>query len=142
MTDPSGLYLGSCHCQAIGFELQTRLPTSVWSVRACQCGFCRSHAARTTSDPAGAVRFVVTEPSQLSRYRFGLRSADFLVCRTCGVYIATVMSSPRGTFATLNVNTIQPSVQVSLAEPKSYEAESLEQRIARREELWTPVIGS
>jgi hypothetical protein len=142
MTDPSGAYLGSCHCQAIGFELQTRLPTSAWSVRACQCRFCRSHAARYTSDPAGAVRFVLAEPAQLSRYRFGLHSADFFVCRTCGVFIASVMSSPRGSFATLNVNTIQPSVDVSLAEPKSYEAEALEERIARREGLWTPVIGS
>ena len=142
MTDPPRLYLGACHCQAIGFELQTGLPTSAWSVRACQCRFCRSHAARTTSEPAGAVRFVLVQPSQLSRYRFGLRSADFFVCRTCGVYVASVMTSPRGTFATLNVNAIQPSVEVSLAEPKSYEAETLEERIARRERLWTPVMES
>src|SRR2546422_3634073 len=44
------------------------------------CSFCRKHGARTTSDPSGRVVITVRHPGQLLRYRFGLETADFLVC--------------------------------------------------------------
>ena len=75
----------------------------------------------------------------MQRYRFALRTADFLVCRTCGVYLAAVLTSPRGQFATLYVNTIRGAFVVE-AEPTSYDGESSEQRLARRERQWTPVV--
>jgi hypothetical protein len=109
-------------------------------VRACQCSFCRSHGARTTSDPQGTVRFVIADLSKLNRYRFGLRSADFFVCRDCGVYVATVVTSARGQFGTLNVNVLQPPVDVPVAAAMSYESESADEKRARRERLWTPVV--
>ena len=71
-----------------------------WPVRACQCRFCRSHGAHTTSDPGGSIAFQIADPGKLNRYRFGSRSADFLICRECGVYVAAVMTSRRGQFAT------------------------------------------
>ena len=67
---------------------------------------CRRHAARTTSDPAGRVFFRIREETALVRYRFGLRTADFLVCRNCGVLLGAVLTSPRGQFATLNVRAL------------------------------------
>jgi hypothetical protein len=39
MTD--GAYTGSCHCDAIGFHYVTSRDPSEWSVRVCQCRFCR-----------------------------------------------------------------------------------------------------
>src|SRR4029077_2060580 len=81
-------------------------PPAVWQIRACQCRFCRRHAARTTSDPAGRVSFRIREEAALARYRFGLRTADFLVCRNCGVYVGAVLTSSRGQFATLNINAL------------------------------------
>ena len=101
-----------------------------------------SHGARTTTDPSGSVTFQIADASKLQRYRFGLRSADFLICRDCGVYVAAVLTSPQGQFATLNINTIRAALEVPAAVPISYEEESLEQKQARRELRWTPVAGA
>jgi hypothetical protein len=140
MSAVSNVFAGSCHCGAIGFTFRASEPPDRWQVRACQCSFCRGHGARTTSDPAGAVSFRIDDESQLHRYRFGLRSADFLVCRTCGVYIASVMSSSRGRFATVNINALRAPIDVADAVPMKYDDESLEQKQRRREERWTPVV--
>ena len=133
---------GSCHCGAIGFTLRTPQPPRQWQVRACQCSFCRSHGARTFADPGGSVAFALTAASKLNRYRFGLQTADFLVCRTCGVYVASVLTSPRGQFATVNINTLREPVNTPDPQPVSYEGESIEQRQARRERRWMPVEGA
>ncbi len=133
---------GSCHCGAIGFTLRTAQPPELWIVRACQCGFCRSHGARTFADPGGWVSFAVQDSSKLNRYRFGLKTADFLVCSACGVYLASVLTSPHGQFATVNINTLCEPVMVADAQPVSYEGESIEERQARRERRWTPVEGA
>jgi hypothetical protein len=112
-------------------------------VRACQCSFCRAHAARCTSDPNGSVRFHLAKPEALVRYRFALRTAEFLVCGICGVYLAAVLRSERGTFATVNLNALTRTVpDLPPAEPVSYESEAGEQRVARRESRWTPVSGA
>lgn len=137
---PVCVFEGSCHCGAIRFELRTSRPPEQWAVRACQCSFCRGHGARTTSDPAGTVRFSIPDSSKVNRYRFGLRCADFLVCRECGIYIAAVLTSARGQFATLNVNVLSPPIDVPNPTAMSYEAESAEQKLARREQNWTPVV--
>jgi hypothetical protein len=135
-------YEGRCHCGSIGFTFRTSRPPEQWLVRSCQCSFCRSHGARTTSDPEGSVLFEIAEASKLQRYRFGTRSTDFLICRVCGVYLGALLSSNQGQFATLNVNTIQAALPVPAPVPVSYDAESLEQRQSRREARWTPVTGA
>ncbi|HVY05416.1 MAG TPA: hypothetical protein VHB46_05520 [Burkholderiales bacterium] len=77
--------MGRCHCGAVGFELRMPAPPSRWTVRACQCRFCRTHGARTTSDPGGSVGFSIADEARLNRYRFASRSADFLVCTAPGL---------------------------------------------------------
>ena len=132
------LYRGACHCEAIGFAYETALAPEAWTVRACGCRFCRAHAAATTSDPAGALELIVRDPAQLNRYRFGLATADFWVCRACGVYLAAVTAEPQfgiiNTHALLDRGLALPSPQT-----RSYDGETAEQRIARRHERWTPV---
>lgn len=133
------MFEGRCHCGALGFIFRTSQPPAQWAVRACQCSFCRGHGARTVSDPAGSVTFRIAEPSKLRRYRFGTRSSESLVCGVCGVYVAALLTSGNGQFATLNINTIQAPLDVPEALPVSYEGESSEQRRSRREQRWTPV---
>lgn len=133
------IFEGRCHCGAVGFTLRTSHEPAQWAVRACQCGFCRSHGARTTADPNGSVTFRITDPSKLNRYRFGTRSTDFLVCSECGTYVAALLTSSRGQFATLNINTIQVPLDAPEPQLVSYDGESIEQRQARREQRWTPV---
>ena len=133
------LFEGRCQCGAIGFELRSTRAPSAWAIRACQCRFCRGHGARTTSDPEGSVRFSIADPAKLNSYRFASHSAEFLLCRDCGTYIAAVIDTPRGRFATLNVNVLVPALDVPAATPVTYDAETPVQKRARRERNWTPV---
>ena len=133
---------GGCHCAALGFSLQTALPVPRWSVRACQCGFCRAHAARTTSDPSGRLAFRVNEGAALRRYRFGLMTADFLLCRRCGVYLGAQIETARGAFGIINTRSLLPvPAGLPAAATADYGAESTSDRVARREQRWTPLAG-
>ncbi len=133
---------GACHCGAIAYTYVTALPVRRWPVRVCQCGFCRGHGARHTSDPLGELKFRFERPEFLRRYRFALRTADFLVCKECGTYVAAVLLSGRGAQAALNVNTLrEPPAGLQPGKPVSHEGESGEMRRARRVQTWTPVVG-
>src|SRR5579862_807930 len=131
---------GSCHCGALGFRFATALAVARWSVRACQCGFCRAHGALTTSDPAGWLAFHIHSAPTLQRYRFGLKTADFLLCKRCGVYLGAQIETARGAFGIVNVRAI---VSSSLALPAptaaDYGEENVPARIDRREQRWTPL---
>lgn len=137
----SGRYQGGCHCGAVQWTFTTRRAPSDWDVRACQCAFCRMHQTRCTSDPAGTVKISVADAGALERYRFGLETADFLLCRRCGVYIGAVVEVDRGAFATLNINTMStPAEGVANAVTIDYESEDASARIERRTSRWTPVV--
>jgi hypothetical protein len=132
---------GACHCGNLELTFETGRPPGELTVRACGCSFCRRHGVRTVSDPRGRIEFVVYDPSQLSRYRFGLGIAEFLVCRTCGVYVGALMAEAGSAYATANVNTLEtPEVFGTVAVPVSYDRESAAGRQARRRARWTPAI--
>src|ERR1700729_4182153 len=99
---------GGCHCGTLGFVFQTALPATEWAVRACQCRFCRLHGALTTSDSGGRLTFTVGDVDLLESYRFGLRTADFLVCRRCGVYMGAQIETTHGAFGIVNVLSMTP----------------------------------
>ena len=122
---------GRCHCGNISWELQTEVAEP--PLRACQCSFCRMHAVQSISDPAGRLLFEVVDESLLSRYRFGLATADFLVCRRCGAYAGAFMSG----VAIANARLLETPLSRE-ASPVSYEGETAGQRIARRRKRWTP----
>lgn len=133
-------YEGRCHCGAIGFVYRTALPGERWSIRACQCTFCRAHDALSTSDPQGELDYQVREPDMLQRYRFGGRTADFLICRRCGVYIGAQMQAGGRAWGVLNVRALgQPPPTLPTAVAMSYDGESAVERQGRRERRWTPV---
>jgi hypothetical protein len=135
-------YEGACHCGAIEFTFETRLAPGSWALRRCQCSFCRGHGALSCSDPKGTVRFRYIQPDRLRRYRFGLRTADFLICRECGMYLGAVMMTGAGAVAIVNVHTLrEPPRRLGKSKKVDYKNESLEQRRVRRRGLWTPVFG-
>lgn len=135
-------YLARCHCGALTARYRTALEPSAWSVRACQCSFCRSHGALTTSDPAGLLVFRSGDAARVSRYRFGGRTAEFLICRECGVYVGVQMETDKGRFGVLNVLTLRPLLMdLEVAVPMDYGVETAEVRRLRRETRWTPVAA-
>jgi hypothetical protein len=128
----------------VRWELETALPLAQWSVRACQCSFCRLHGGLSTSDPRGRVRFHFERPELLVRYRFGTRSADFLVCGRCGVYVGAALQESDGAWAIVNARTLDGDAASSLPapQPMSYDGETPQARSARRRARWTPLSRS
>jgi hypothetical protein len=135
-------YLARCHCGTLQARYRTMLPPSAWSMRACQCSFCRRHAALTTSDAGGLITYECMDPQLLQRYQFGSRSAEFLICRACGVYLGAQMTSGGQRFGILNALTLTPAPpDLPRAELMDYGDETAEFRRRRREGRWTPVAS-
>lgn len=135
-------YEGSCYCGAIGFRYSPSVPPGDWSIRACQCRFCTAHDALSTSDPKGALEFFANEPDHLQRFRFALKTADFLLCRECGVYIGAVIETPNGIFGIINTHALNETPDdIAEVGAISYEGEDSSGRVSRREERWTPVTA-
>lgn len=132
---------GRCHCGNVELAFETGLPIDQLPVRACSCSFCRSHGARCTSDPRGRVRITARDPERLIRYRFGLRTADFLVCGTCGVYVAALLTEGGSAYATVNLNALDALRGLErTAVEVTYDAETEAERKARRKASWTPAV--
>jgi len=124
---------GSCHCGAQKIAFDTDRPLAP---RACQCGFCRRHGARTVTDPGGTA--VLELDPQARLYRFATRSADYVLCGRCGVYLGAVTAIDGGVFATLNLNTFDDPRPDLDAAPVSYEGEAVDEKSERRRRAWTP----
>jgi hypothetical protein len=133
---------GGCHCGALHVRFTPSGPLSSLAVRSCACSFCTKHGARMTTDPAGQLEIEVRDPSRLVRYRFAMSTADFLVCSGCGMYVAAVLTEGERSWATLNVNLIDPPAddRFTAATSGDYAAEDRQARIARRKARWTPTV--
>lgn len=141
MATPLERFEGACHCHALGFVYHTAVPVARWTVRACQCTFCRAHGALTTSDPAGRLEFVLREPAHVNRYRFGLKTADFMVCARCGAYVGARIETERGAYGIINTRTLSPMpAELPAPAPMSYDGEDVSGRAQRREARWTPCV--
>lgn len=130
-------FSGHCHCRNILVKFETTTPEEL-SVRACTCSFCIRHGAHSTTDPEGRVQIIVRDSTKLNRYRFGLNTADFLVCRECGVYVGAIYTEGDKSYATINVNNLEALAAFGQPQPVSYEHETETERRARRKTKWTP----
>ncbi|MGD9980601.1 MAG: aldehyde-activating protein [Hyphomonadaceae bacterium] len=129
------IYRGACHCGVVSAEYETNAPVRL---RQDDCGFCSSRGVKSASDSKGRLELTATKP--LSRYRFGHKTADFLICPDCGTYVATHMESERGPIGVINVVGLNIKDLKHLpATLTSLEGESVEERLARRIARWTPL---
>jgi hypothetical protein len=120
---------------------RTALEPESWPIRACQCTFCRAHGALSTSDPQGSLQFVEHTPNALNRYRFGQKTADFMLCSACGMYLGAMMQSQGTALGVINVRTLYPLLdRLQQPERMSYDNEGLVERRMRRESRWTPIV--
>lgn len=128
------IHSGQCHCGALRFAFETEAPLAP---RACQCGFCRRHGARTVSDPAGSA--ALTLGPETIRYRFGSGTTDFLICARCGVYVGAAAEIAGAHYTTLNLNAFDDPRLELAATPVSYDSEDADAKAARRRARWTPL---
>jgi hypothetical protein len=129
------IYRGSCHCGAVSAEYETDAPVRL---RQDGCSFCSTRGVKSASDPNG--RLVVVSRGRLIRYRFGHKTADFLICPACGTYVAAQMMGPRGAVGVINVVGLAiPQLEREPATLATLEGEDIDARIQRRLSRWTPM---
>jgi hypothetical protein len=129
------VFNGACHCGAVTGTFRASSPDT--EVRACQCPFCRRHGAKTVSDTDGFVE--LTAEGALVRYRFGLMTADYLLCPTCGVFVGCAIEADHITRVALNAAglAMAPFCDAQ-AHPFDNSGETLHERLDRRRARWTP----
>ncbi|MBZ9992054.1 hypothetical protein LB572_33675 [Mesorhizobium sp. BH1-1-5] len=134
------VHSGGCHCGNIRLSFSTALDPAALEIRACQCSFCTRHGSRAAADPNGRLVISVADRDRLQVYRFGLRTADYLVCRECGVYVAAIAGEDDDATAVVIVNALDERERFS-REPVAvrFDTETREQRLARRRSAWMPV---
>ncbi len=131
------IYNGSCHCGDLRIEYRTDLLPSAWPLRECQCRFCRKHAMLSTSDPSGDVVVTIANATALNRYRFATGVTDFLLCARCGVYLGATVESDGWIVINGRLMDCAAALLARIAEPKVFESQSAEERIARRRQMWS-----
>jgi len=135
------IHTGGCHCLNLGVTLRLSKPPAEMPLRSCSCAFCRSHGTRTLSDREGQVEISAGDWTEVERYQFGSRTADYLLCRRCGVYIGAVCETGTGLRAVLNVNCLDDRAAFTQtpAAP-DYDGEVTEARLNRRATNWMPAV--
>lgn len=131
------LIAGSCHCGNITFTLDWSPDPTEIPARACTCTFCTKHGGVWTSYPAGSLKVAVRDAQQVSRYAFGTETADFHICKQCGVTPLVTSLIDEKLYAVVNVNTFE-NVDASLLHRASstVDGENTHDRLARRKRNW------
>ncbi|MHA7819802.1 MAG: GFA family protein [Erythrobacter sp.] len=132
------IHAGRCHCGAMELSFESAMPVAQLGARACQCSFCRAHGASWTSDPEGHCR--VGWSAKPIRYRFGTKTADFLICSRCGMVLAATSDIEGSPFGVIRVECLNDSERfLAASNDMDLDGELLEARLERRAARWTPM---
>jgi hypothetical protein len=128
---------GGCHCGNISFLLDWKPEPEQIPARACTCSFCVKHGGVWTSCPSGSLTVSVQEPSRVSQYSFGTKTADFHVCSNCGIVPLVTSTIDGRCYAVVSVNAFEGIEASRIAQaPITFDDESEEVRLARRKRNW------
>jgi len=130
---------GGCHCGNIQVRVRLTKPPAEMAVRSCVCSFCLSHGTRTVSDPVGQAD-LWADWALVEKYRFGSRTADYLLCRRCGVYVGAVCETSVGCRCVINTRCLEDRAAFTRqAMHPDYDQETVGARLERRARNWMPV---
>jgi len=134
---------GKCHCGNISFSLTWEPEPAEIPARACTCSFCTKHGGVWTSNPNGALEVVVKDPSLVSKYAFGTRTAEFHTCARCGIVPVVISRIDDHLYAVVSVNAVE-GVDQSLFRraSASFDGEGKESRLARRKRNWIAMLST
>lgn len=128
---------GKCHCGNIGLRLDWPGDPPRIPARACGCSFCVKHGGVWTSNPAASLAVEIRDPSLVSRYEFGTRTATFHVCAQCGIVPFVTSEIANRLFAVVSVNVLEHIDPAWLDRASAdFEGEDVENRLARRQRNW------
>jgi hypothetical protein len=131
------LISGGCHCRNISFVLHWEPEPLFIPARACTCSFCVKHGGVWTSCPTGLLKVTVRDPSRVSKYAFGTRTARFHVCSDCGVVPLVTSHIDGQLYAVVSVNALE-GIDPSFFRHASatFDGESEGERLARQKRNW------
>lgn len=136
-------YRGGCHCGVLKVTFRTDMDSGHWPLRHDGCSFCRRHGVVGTSDPAGEVAFEIGDASKVRYYRFAQKTAQFMLCGECGVFVAALTDTVKGARAVINARVLDGiSLNWSEVTDVHFDDETPIQRAERRSRHWTPVRAS
>ena len=127
---------GGCHCGNVRVELQLQRDPGTYVPRACDCDFCRKHAAAYVSDPHGALRIWIRDEQRAGRYRQGSATAEMLVCRNCGVLVGALYRAEGSAYGVVNVRTLEERTRFAPEQPVSPQSLSATDKVRRWREIW------
>jgi hypothetical protein len=127
---------GGCHCGNILLDLRLPREPGTYEPRVCDCDFCRKHHAAYVSDAKASLRIVVRNEREAGRYRQGSGTADFLVCRTCGVLVAVLHASEDVLYGAVNTQAVDSTVSFGPEQPVSPQKLGKEDKVKRWTSLW------
>ena len=95
------------------------------------------HGGRWTAHPDAKLVALLREASAVSRYRFGMETADFYVCARCGVAPFVTSTIDCKSYAVVNVNAFDDVDSRSMSETGvSFDGEGPGARLERRRRNW------
>ncbi|MBV9239986.1 MAG: hypothetical protein JOZ94_29470 [Xanthobacteraceae bacterium] len=93
------------------------------------------------ADPAGLFEVTAKDWRLVEPYRFGSGTADYLICRRCGVYVAAICETTVGVRAVVNVTCLNDRARFTqVPSTPDYDGETKEARLARRAVNWMPAL--
>lgn len=122
------IYKGSCHCQAISFEVEA--PEAVGVIE-CNCSICQKSGFVHLIVPLEKFKLLKGEDN-LSSYRFNTKVANHTFCKTCGIKpFYTPRSHPDG--VSVNLNTLDTPIKKIKKE--NFDGQNWEQNASTLEHL-------
>mgnify|MGYP000591116875 CR=1 FL=1 len=123
----------SCECGNIQVDWNTRLNKLL--ARRCGCSYCQSQCAEYVSDPNSTLKLKILNPLLHNVVTHGSETSLFHECINCGLIFVTSEIGGR-TYGLLNLQALEPSDYSVDPISKDFSTETLEQRLARRQQNW------
>jgi hypothetical protein len=127
---------GGCHCGNLRVTADLTGPPAAYRPRACDCDFCRTHAAAYVSDPRGSLLVRVGDERAVARYRQGNGLAEMLLCGNCGVLVAAVYQHERALYGVVNAKVLDGWQDFGAAQVVSPRTLSGEEKVSRWQGIW------
>lgn len=128
---------GSCHCKNIQYIFKTTTSPADYSVRKCLCSYCQKKGNRYISDPKGELEIMIKQDESVQRYQFGTRTADFLICKNCGVIPVVTCEIDNQIYAVININSLEKVGDFNRhSQEADFDRESTQNRLQRRKKNW------
>ncbi len=138
MVSSKSTFKGGCHCGGIRFEITTTKKLNPLSPRQCGCTFCQRHGVFGVSDPGGKLCVKISNSDNVNRYQFGHKTAEFLICKVCGVAPVVLSIIDDHLYSVLNGRSLdQPwPFDVSNIPQMDFGDEIPGERLERRKKNW------